>query len=45
MYEEEITIVNLYAPSVGAYSIRLKNTDRPQHSDGGRLQYSSIKNS
>jgi hypothetical protein len=52
IHQEEITIVNLYVPNVGAPNVinhatcttGLKNTDSPQHTGGGRLQYSSIPN-
>jgi hypothetical protein len=42
IHQEELTIVNLYAPNCQCTqlhqisTIGLKNTDRPQQSDGGR---------
>jgi hypothetical protein len=44
--QEEVTIVNLYAPNVSTsnFNKHIKNTDRLQHSGSGRLKYSSIIN-
>jgi hypothetical protein len=48
IHEEDIAIVNVYAPNINAhnqpYATGLKNTDRPQHSDSSRLEYSSVTN-
>jgi hypothetical protein len=47
IYQQEITIVNLYVPNVSTsnhytYTNECKNTDKPQHRDSWKLQYSSI---
>jgi hypothetical protein len=50
IYQKEIKTVNLHVPNVGAPKfikyilLDLKNTNRPQHSSGGRLQYLFITN-